>query len=266
MLAEKGEPKATPLVCGISKMPFSRLFSVVLAFFLAQAFVAQAELLQLRFNWAPIFCFAGSSNGVPKEFCGLEGASSIPRFMRHRQSLLRPLGGKCSKVSEPFDPAALSPAVRKHWACTNPSYTTTTADQWYARIWETGLGCAASKLGMGQAEAFEFMTSLWDRYQPDAALAKSRVRLWTKSKIRTASYLKALKRAYGHDPFVTCDGGTGTKLSTVSICIDTTSKVVAACPKKVLRQYKKRCPSKLVIERGNGSVKSVAPECMAYYS
>ena len=37
-----------------------------------------------------------------------------------------------------------------------------------------GLGCAAQKLGMTQTEAFEYMTSLWDRYKPDAALRKSR--------------------------------------------------------------------------------------------
>jgi hypothetical protein len=118
---------------------------------------------------------------------------------------------------------------------------------------------------MNQAEAFEFLASLWDEYQPDAALAKSRVRLWTKSKISTKSYLKALKKAYGHSAFLTCDGQTGKRLSTVSICIDSTSKAVTRCPKKVLKQYKNRCPSKISIERGNGSMKSVTPECQAYY-
>ena len=144
-------------------------------------------------------------------------------------------------------------------------YTPANADGWYARNWQTGLGCAAEKLGLDQAEAFEFMASLWDEYSPDAALARSRIRLWTNSKIRTKSYLKALKRAYGHDAFLTCDGATGKRLSTVSICIDSSSKAVTRCPKKVLKQYKKRCPSKLRIERGNGSVKSVTPQCAAYY-
>jgi hypothetical protein len=38
--------------------------------------------------------------------------------------------------------------------------------------------------------------------------------------------------------------------------VDTTSKAVTQCPKTVIKQYKKRCPSKIRIERGNGSVKS----------
>lgn len=144
-------------------------------------------------------------------------------------------------------------------------YTPANADGWYARNWETGLGCAAQKLGMNQAEAFELLTSLWDQYHPDAALAKSRVRLWKKSKIRKKSYLKALKKAYGHDAFLTCDGATGKRLSTVSICVDTTSKAVTQCPKTVIKRYKKRCPSKIRIERGNGSVKRIPASCRPYY-
>ena len=92
-----------------------------------------------------------------------------------RQSILRPLDSKSCSTSVPaYDPSALSDAVRKHWQCTNPSYTPSNADGWYERVWDMGLGCAAQKLGMTQTEAFEYMTSLWDRYKPDAALRKSR--------------------------------------------------------------------------------------------
>ena len=83
--------------------------------------VGRAEILQLRFNWAPIFCFAGSNNGVPKEFCG-QGADGTPRLQRHRLSLLKPLNsGQCSDVPA-YDASALSAEVRQHLACTNPSY------------------------------------------------------------------------------------------------------------------------------------------------
>jgi len=92
-----------------------------------------------------------------------------------RQSILRPLNSKSCSTSIPaYNPSAISDAVRKHWQCTNPSYTSSNADGWYERVWDMGLGCAAQKLGMTQTEAFEYMTSLWDRYKPDAALRKSR--------------------------------------------------------------------------------------------
>ncbi len=104
------ERMATRVVC--------RLVIAVLA--LAGS-VARAEVLQLRFNWAPIFCFAGSNNGVPKEFCGQDAEDSTPRLRRHRLSLLKPLNGQCSSVPA-YDPSALSTEVRQHLACTNPSY------------------------------------------------------------------------------------------------------------------------------------------------
>jgi hypothetical protein len=118
---------------------------------------------------------------------------------------------------------------------------------------------------MSQAEAFEYMTKLWDMYKPDEALLKSKVRLNRYGKISTKRYLKALKKAYGYDAFVTCDGATGTKLSTMSVCVSTKTKAVAKCPTSVLKQYAKRCPKKVIVERGNGSLKDPPSECAAYY-
>ena len=118
---------------------------------------------------------------------------------------------------------------------------------------------------MTQSEAFQYMTMLWDKYKPDAALAKSKINLWTKSKVSQKAYLGALNKVYGVDVFITCDGATGTRLSTVSLCIDTVTRKAAACPKTVIAQNRKRCPAKLMIERGNGSVKEVAKECKPYY-
>jgi len=122
------------------------IFRYVLFVILIAVQSVRAELLQLRFTWAPIFCFAGSANGVPKEFCG-EGLDSIDRFQRHRQSMLKPFSKGCEPIPE-YNPFVLSEAVRLHWGCTNPSYSTSTTDAWWKRIWETGLGCAAQKLGM----------------------------------------------------------------------------------------------------------------------
>jgi hypothetical protein len=118
---------------------------------------------------------------------------------------------------------------------------------------------------LGQAEAFKFMTELWDEYNPDRALLKSRIKLRKYKKIRSKKYLKALKKAYGYDAFLTCDGATGTKLSTVSLCVSTETKAVTKCPKKVLKQYRKRCPKKMIVERGNGSLKKPTSQCAKYY-
>ncbi len=98
-----------------------RLASAVIAVLVVTGFhAARAEILQLRFNWAPIFCYAGSNNGVPKEFCG-QGADGTPRFQRHRLSLLKPFTARCSNIPA-YDASALSANVRQHLACTNPSY------------------------------------------------------------------------------------------------------------------------------------------------
>lgn len=119
---------------------------------------------------------------------------------------------------------------------------------------------------MTQSEAFQYMTMLWDKYKPDAALAKSKINLWTKSKVSQKAYLGALKKVYGVDVFITCDGATGTRLSTVSLCIDTVTKKAAACPDSVIAQNKERCPENLLIELGNDSVKKVTKECKPYYT
>ena len=91
--------------------------------------------------------------------------------------------------------------------------------------------------------------------------------LWTKGKMSKKAYLKRLKKAYGVEPYVTCGGGRDTRSSllTVSVCIESATREIAACPEAVLKANAKRCPEKLVIERGNGSVKSVSQECRAYY-
>lgn len=100
----------------------ARLYGLVSAVFavLVSGLRCHAETLQLRFNWAPIFCYAGSNNGVPKEFCG-QGPDGTYRFQRHRLSLLKPFDSAgCSNTSA-YDPTALNAEVRQHLACTNPS-------------------------------------------------------------------------------------------------------------------------------------------------
>jgi len=238
----------------------------VLALLLVKA-NAQNGVLQLRFVWAPIFCNAGSSNGVPQEFCGVDPQTARPRFMRHRQSIMRPLEGwrGCSP-DVPYSDTFITGQLRDNLHCTSNSYTEGNDDGWFERLWEEGAGCGAKQIGMNQTEYFQLMTDLFEKYNPDKALKKNKVQLKNKGAIRTSTYLKILKKRLGKEGFVTCDGGTGQRLSTFSICISPKAPYkITNCPKSVLQNYKNRCPKKITIERGFDSLKNPTKECKKYY-
>ena len=228
---------------------------------------AEDDVLQLRYVWAPIFCNAGSSNGVPKEFCGVDPDTQRPRFMRHRQSIMRPLTGwKGCSPSEPYSAKSITGELRNNLHCTSNSYTEGNDDGWFERLWVEGAGCGAKQLGMSQTEYFQLMTDLFEKYNPDEALKKSKIKLKNKGAISTSTYLKVLKKRLGKEGFVTCDGETGKRLSTFSICISPQAPYnITDCPASVLKKYKNRCPKKMSIERGFGSVKNPTKECMKYY-
>lgn len=243
-------------------LQYLSVFALVIAFA-----SAQSDVMQLRFVWAPIFCNAGSSNGVPKEFCGADPETARPRFMRHRQSIMRPLTGwKDCPPAEVYSPEYITGELRDNIHCTSNSYTEGNDDGWLQRLWEEGAGCGAKQLGMNQTQYFQLMTDLFERYNPDKALAKSKIRLKNKGAISTSTYLKVLKKRLGKEGFVTCDGQTGKRLSTFSICIHSKAPYkITECPQSVLQTYKKRCPKKMTISRGYGSLKDPSQECNKYY-
>eukprot|EP00889_Picochlorum_renovo_P003320 jgi/Picre1/30350/NNA_005714.t1 len=177
------------------------------------------SVLQLRYVWAPIFCYAGSSNGVPKEFCGEDASTARPRFRAHRLSTIRPLEGwkECSS-SQAYSPSDVTGELREYLHCTSNSYTEGNDDGWHKYVWDKGAGCAAKQLGMNSTSLFQLMSDLYKKYDPDVALKKRKITLGRKKKIRTSKLLRALKKGFGKEGFITCDGATGKRYSTYSIC------------------------------------------------
>ena len=229
----------------------------------------QGSILQLRFAWAPIFCYAGSSNGVPKEFCGQDPTTARQRVQLFRQSIIRPLGSSksCSAPPSTYSASAITGDLRQNLHCTSNSYTEGNDDGWHERVWNEGAGCAAKALGMTTpTEIFTLMSDLFRKYNPDVALKKSgNIVLSDMDQIDIKTLLKVLKKGLGRAGFLTCDGATGTRLSTYSICISTKTRSITNCPKSLIQ--KKACKSSVVkIERGNGSLgKPNESDCVPYY-
>ncbi|KAI8100622.1 hypothetical protein M9434_005013 [Picochlorum sp. BPE23] len=225
------------------------------------------SVLQLRYVWAPIFCYAGSSNGVPKEFCGEDASTARPRFRAHRLSTIRPLEGwkECSS-SQAYSPSDVTGELREYLHCTSNSYTEGNDDGWHKYVWDKGAGCAAKQLGMNPTSLFQLMSDLYKKYDPDVALKKRKITLGRKKKIRTSKLLRALKKGFGKEGFITCDGATGKRYSTYSICVSPEPPYsITDCPKSVLQKNKKACPKTIRIERGNRSIKKPTRQCLRYY-
>ena len=101
---------------------------------------ADGDVLIMRYAWAPIFCYAGSANGVPKEFCGLE-APALQRFNVHRAGRISYSAesgdlGNCTDPTSGFNASLLSPAVRNALHCTSNSYSIGNDDAYFQFLWQ----------------------------------------------------------------------------------------------------------------------------------
>ena len=221
--------------------------------------------LIMRYVWAPLFCFSGSKNSVPKEYCGEDPETALPRFKAHRLARLQIVGRQGCNATEEFDYLSLSDDVRKSLECKWNSYTDGNTGDFIAGVWADFGTCFAEELGLSAEEYFKLVLDISDRYDVDKALKNWNIELKDFKTFPSQSYLTLLETEFGKKGFFTCDKASQTKYSTFTICLEGKAPFnITECTESQLKANNIECPQSMIIERGNGS-EDVSDACLADY-
>ena len=154
------------------------LFSIFLVAAMATSSQAQTPttpdgVLVLRYVWSPMFCFAGSANSTPREFCGFD-PPALTRFTAHRARLLysNSTGSDQSDCVDPtsgYTPAAVTGPLRSALSCIDNSYTIGNDDAWHDNIWKASGTCAATAIGLNATQYFQIAADTFQKYNVDVS-------------------------------------------------------------------------------------------------
>lgn len=218
--------------------------------------------LIMRYVWAPLFCFSGSKNSVPKEYCGEDPETALPRFRAHRLARLQIVGRRECNATEEFDYYSLPDSIRKSLECKWNSYTKGNTDEYIAAQWNDYGACFSEELGMGPEEYFSLVLDISKRYDVDQALKNWNLELKNFRTFYSQNYLTLLETEFGKKGFFTCDKASQTKYSTFTICLEGKAPFkITECSESQLSANDSECPSSMIIERGNGS-EDVTEACL----
>jgi hypothetical protein len=207
--------------------------------------------------WAPIFCFAGSANGVPKEYCGLE-PPALQRFTTHRAariSYFRDSGGESNNCTDPtagFNSSDLSFAVHSALECTTNSYNIGNDESYWQSLWDDAGKCVAEKIGLTPKRYFWLLTHTFKRYNVDSVLKQAGYDFAKLKEVNATKVLDILQDSFGYRGAYTCDSGSRTKWSTIRFCLSALPPYrMTHCPARVL-EPPSRCPTTLLIDTERG--------------
>lgn len=228
------------------------------------------DVLVFRQGWAPLFCFAGSANGIPDEYCGF-GTPNRTRFYANRAFRIffaNSTGDNFQDCPDPtpgLDYAKLKPYVARSLDCIDNSYTIGNQPEWLNYIWNLVGTCTAHAVGpkMTAARYYQLTADSFRRYTMDAALKKAGIDFATAVTMDADAMLDILEAAFGQRGFYTCDTATRSKFSTFSICLSPIAPHrITKCPDKFLKPNT-NCAKPLAVVRENGM--TIPAECVRYY-
>ena len=218
--------------------------------------------LIMRYVWAPLFCFSGSNNSVPKEYCGEDPETALPRFKAHRLARLQIVGRRGCNATEEFDYYSLPESMRNSLECKWNSYTKGNTDKYIAGQWSDFGACFSEELGMSQQEYFGLMLDISKRYDVDKALKNWNLELKDFRTFYSQNFLTLLETEFGKKGFFTCDKASQTKYSTFTICLEGKAPFnITECTESQLSANDRECPTSMIIEGGNGS-EDVSDACL----
>lgn len=232
---------------------------------------AATDVLVIRYGWAPIFCFAGSANATPEQFCGKTPPArtrfrAIRAFRIYYATATENLDS-CPDPTAGYVDALLDRKVKRALSCIDNSYNLPNNDaEWNAYVWNLVGTCVAQYTGMDAAYYHKLIVDIFERYNPDLALKKAGIDTATAQTYNQTAALDILESAWGFRGFTTCDSATKSYLSTLSICLTTTYPFnITACPAKLLRSGRDcALPLKLEVPLPSTSI-PVPEECEKYY-
>jgi hypothetical protein len=215
---------------------------VLAAMTTCQAGPMPGDVLVMRYAWAPIFCSAGSANGVPKQFCGEGPPPVLQRFPTHRAgriSYQADIGDpvNCTQLTTvpEYNGSDISFAVRSALECESNSYTIGNNDEYWQSLWNDAGKCVADKTGLSPKKYFWLLTNTFKRYDVDAALRNANYDMAKRTDVNATLVLDILQDAFGYRGSFTCDSGTRSKWSTVNFCLDAMPPYrMTHCPSKML--------------------------------
>ena len=129
----------------------------------------------MRYNWAPMFCYSGSSKAVPREFCGFK-QPALSRFFAHRASRIGYVDSKgtesvdCPDPTQGYSSTAISTPLRNSLHCIANSYTIGNDDGWWQVIWKAAGTCAAKNANLSVTQYFQLLADTFAKYDVDVSM------------------------------------------------------------------------------------------------
>eukprot|EP00890_Picochlorum_soloecismus_P001517 jgi/Picsp_1/2366/NSC_05829-R1_ribonuclease t2 len=243
------------------------LFSILLCLFLWKVEGQSRGVLVLKQGWSPLFCYSGSVNSVPREFCGLEKKSAKKRYLAHRILRLDVSGEKdCKDTTGGYKKSKLGRSLKRMLECTSNSYTKGNTNAWLDEyVWRSSGTCVAqnSPSITSVKGYFEAMTDLFEKYNVDSAL-KERGILFSKiDKVNGTEILNVLEDAFGARGYYTCDRATASKWNIFNLCLSTKAPYKPTkCPESEVEKMA-RCSEMMEVDKNRGY--KVDKKCKKYY-
>lgn len=230
--------------------------SILLCILLSKANGQSSRVLVLKQGWSPLFCYSGSVNSVPREFCGLDKKTAKKRYLAHRILRLDVSGEKdCKDTTGGYKKAKLDRSLKRMLECTSNSYTKGNTKSWLDKyVWRSSGTCVAEATPSIKSVTgyFEAMTDLFEKYNVDSALKERGIVFSKIDKVNGTEILDVLEGAFGARGYYTCDRATATKWNIFNLCLSTKAPYKPTkCPQSEVDKMA-RCSEILEVAKERG--------------
>lgn len=238
------------------RLGYNALLLLGISLFVWKVEGQSSGVLVLKQGWSPLFCYSGSVNSVPREFCGLKAKTAKKRYLAHRILRLDVAGEKnCKDRTGGYKKSKLGPSLKRMLECTSNSYTKGKTNAWLDKyVWRSSGTCVAqnSPSITSVKGYFETMTDLFERYNVDSALKERGIVLSKTDKVNGTEILNVLEDAFGARGYYTCDRATASKWNIFNLCLSTKAPYKPTkCPESEVQKMA-RCSEILGVEKKRG--------------